>query len=176
MSQEVKLLKQTNTMEAMSKVFWPPSRWGARKLWRGSCRLSKYHSQKPESTRRTIFNQDSKLQLIVQTSSGNINSNVRARAKTHGRTPVSIELPRGRHLGSDACISLAQTPASFGLERPQLHCTRVHNKGLQTPTSPCARAQSIHACAKKIHAPQLARARRRVHLSCAHPNDARVGL
>src|SRR4051812_20653962 len=33
------------------------------------CRLSKYHSQKPESTRITIFNRDSKLQLIVQISS-----------------------------------------------------------------------------------------------------------
>src|SRR3954471_4327996 len=68
-------------------------------------RLSKYHSQKPESTRRTIFNRDSTLQLIVQILSGNDNSSVRARAKTHGRTPVSIELPRGRHLGSNACIS-----------------------------------------------------------------------
>src|SRR4051812_18332422 len=69
------------------------------------CRLSKYHSQKPESTRRMIFNRDSTLQLIIQISSGNVNSSVRTRAKTHGRTPVSIELPRGRHLGSDACIS-----------------------------------------------------------------------
>src|SRR4051812_44912173 len=76
------------------------------------CRLSKYHSQKPESTRRTIFNRDSILQLIVQILSGNVNSSVRARAKTHGRTPVSIELPRGRHLGSDACIFWAQMPAS----------------------------------------------------------------
>src|SRR3954469_25108155 len=105
MSQEVKRLKQTNTMEAMSKVFQPPSRYGARKLWRGSCRLSKYHSKKPESTRRTIFNRDSTLQLIFQISSGNVNSNVRARSKTHGRTPVSIEPPRGRYLGSDASIS-----------------------------------------------------------------------
>src|SRR5436189_6408706 len=104
MSQEVKRLKQTNTMEAMSKVFRPPSRQGARKLWRGSCRLSKYHSQKPESTRRKIFNRDSTLQLIVQISSGNVNSSVRARTKTREHTPVSIELPRGRHLGSDACI------------------------------------------------------------------------
>src|SRR4051812_11039946 len=62
-------------------------------------------AKKPESTRRTIFNRDSTLQLIVQISSGNVNSSVRARTKTHGRTPVSIELPRGRHLGSDACIS-----------------------------------------------------------------------
>src|SRR4051812_17185745 len=69
------------------------------------CRLSKYHSQKPESTRRTIFNRGSTLQLIVQISSENVNSSVRARTKTHGRTLVSIELPRGRHLGSDACIS-----------------------------------------------------------------------
>src|SRR5436190_17612102 len=68
-------------------------------------RLSKYHSQKPESTRRMIFNQDSTLQLIVQISSGNVNSSVRARAKTHGHTPVLIELPRGRHLGSNTCIS-----------------------------------------------------------------------
>src|SRR5436190_19906875 len=104
MSQEVKLLKHTNTMEVMSKVFRPPSRYGARKLWRGSCRLSKYNSQKPESTRRTIFNRDSTLQLIFQISSGNVNSSVRAQAKTHGRAPVSIELPRGGHLGSDACI------------------------------------------------------------------------
>src|SRR5205809_7163885 len=88
------------------------------------CRLSKYHSQKPESTRRTIFNQDSTLQLIVQISSGNVNSSVRALAKTHRCTPVSIELPRGRHLGLDACISMAQTPASFGLECPHLHCIR----------------------------------------------------
>src|SRR3954463_2151744 len=105
MSQEVKPLKQTNTMEAMSKVFQPPSYFGDRKLWSGSCRLSKCNSQKPKSTRRTIFNRGSTLQHIVQISSGNVNSSVRARAKTHGRTPVSIELPRGRHLGSDACIS-----------------------------------------------------------------------
>src|SRR3954462_14533307 len=115
MSQEVKPLKQTNTMEVISKVFRPPSNYGDRKLWRGSYRLSKYNSQKPESTRRTIFNRGSTLQLIVQISSGNVNSSVRARAKTHGRTPVPIELPKGRHLDSDACISKVPTPASFGL-------------------------------------------------------------
>src|SRR5436190_19662455 len=104
MPQEVKPLKQTNTMEAISKVFRPPSYYGARKLWRGSYRLSKYNSKKSESTRRTISNWGSTLQLIVQISSGSVNSSVRARAKPHGRTPVSIELPRGRHLGSDACI------------------------------------------------------------------------
>src|SRR5436305_13793090 len=74
--------------------------------------------------RRTIFNRDSTLQLIVQISSGNVNSSVRARAKTHGRTPISIELPRGRHLGSDACSFWAQMPASFRLKRPHLHCTK----------------------------------------------------
>src|SRR5436189_5295413 len=74
--------------------------------------MSKCDSQKPESTRRTIFNRDSTLQLIVQISNGNVNSSVRARAKTHGRTPASIELPRGRHLGPDACIFWARTPAS----------------------------------------------------------------
>src|SRR3954463_4896141 len=131
------------------------------------CRLLKYHSQKPESTRRTIFNRNSTLQLIVQISSGNVNSSVKARAKTHGRTPVSIELPRGRHLGSDACISLAQTPASFGLECPHLHCTRVHNKGLQMPTSSCARAQlKIRAPKRCPRLPPLARVQ----------EDTRVGL
>src|SRR3954471_8466845 len=107
-------------MEAMSKVFQPPSCKGARKLWRGSCRLLKYHSQKPESTRRTIFNRDSTLQHFVQISSGSVNSSVRARAKTYGSTPVSIELPRGRRLGSkclhllgpDACIIGAPMPSS----------------------------------------------------------------
>src|SRR4051812_22926512 len=84
------------------------------------CRLSKYHSQKPESTRRTIFNRDSTLQHFVQISSGSVNSSVRARAKTYGSTPVSIELPRGRHLGFkclhllglDACIIGAPMPSS----------------------------------------------------------------
>src|SRR3954470_5425446 len=107
-------------MEAISKVFRPPSRWGARKLWRGSCKQSKYHSQKPESTRRKIFNRDSTLQHFVQISSGSVNSSVRARAKTYESTPVSIELPRGRHLGSkrlhllspDACIIGAPMPSS----------------------------------------------------------------
>src|SRR4051812_22611540 len=32
-----------------------------------------------------------------------------------------------------------------------------------------------HACTKKIHAPQLACSKRRVHLSCARPRDARSG-
>src|SRR4051812_26165093 len=59
-------------------------------------------AKKSESTRRTIFNRDSTLQLIVQISSGNVNSSVKARAKSHGHTQVLIELPRGRHLGSDA--------------------------------------------------------------------------
>src|SRR3954469_13215832 len=112
MPQEVKPLKQTNTMEAMSKVFRPSSYYGARKLWRGSCRLSKCDSQKPEFTRRTIFNRSSTLQFIVQISSGSVNSSVRARAKSHGCTPASIELPRGRHLGSNACIFWARTLAS----------------------------------------------------------------
>src|SRR5436189_530655 len=74
-------------------------------------------AKKPESTRRTIFNQDSTLQLIVQISSGNVNSSVRARAKTHGRTPVLIELPRGKHLGSDACI-LGPDASTIGARMP----------------------------------------------------------
>src|SRR3954464_3257909 len=90
------------------------------------CRLSKYDSKKPESTRRTIFNRGSTLQFIVQISSGNVNSSVRARAKAHRRTPVSIELPRGRHPGSDVCIFwgsnariyIAQECAAFGVKSP----------------------------------------------------------
>src|SRR5256886_13695103 len=77
------------------------------------CRLSKYHSQKSESTRRTIFNRDSTLQLIVQISSRNVNSSVRARAKTRGRTPVSIELPRGRHLRSEEHTSELQSQSNL---------------------------------------------------------------
>src|SRR3954463_2222585 len=100
-----------------------------------------------------ICNWDSTLQLIVQISSGNVNSSVRARANTHGRAPVSIELPRGRHLGSDAYISYAHMPAPFGLECPHLHCTRVHNKGLQMPTSSCAKAQLKIRASKKMPAP-----------------------
>src|SRR3954466_74781 len=87
-------------MEAMSKVFRPHSSYGAWKLWRRSCRLSKCDSPKPESTRRTIFNWGSILQFIVQIFGGSVNSSVRARAKAHGRTPALIELPRGRLLGS----------------------------------------------------------------------------
>src|SRR5436189_6123978 len=91
-----------------------------------SCRLSKYNSQKPESTRRTIFNRGSALQFIVQISSRSVNSSVRARVKAHRRTPVSIELPRGRHLGSDACIFWPQTPASPLLKSPQHLATNAY--------------------------------------------------
>src|SRR3954463_10356446 len=114
-------------MEAMSKVFRPPSRYVARKLWRGSCRLSKYHSQKPESTRRTIFNRDSTLQYFVQISSGSVNSSVRARAKTYGSTPVSIELPRGRHLGSKCLHLLGPDACIIGVPMPpSLHKSAQH--------------------------------------------------
>src|SRR5436190_21318331 len=58
-------------------------------------------------------------------------------------------------------------PASFGLECPHLHCTRVHNKGLQMPTSSCARAQF------KIRAPK--KCPRLPPLACVQ-EDTRVGL
>src|SRR4051812_24319051 len=116
------------------------------------CRLSKYHSQEPESTRRTIFNRGSTLQLIVQISSGNINSSVRARSKTHGRTLVSIELPKGRHLGSDACIFWARTSAST------LH-TSAQQGSPDAYISLCKRTiQNMHAPRRytrpSIHAPR----------------------
>src|SRR3954470_10001858 len=43
-------------------------------------------------------------------------------------------------------------PASFGLECSHRHCTRVHNKRPQTPTSPCARAQLKTRASKKMPA------------------------
>src|SRR3954470_8660176 len=56
-------------------------------------------------------------------------------------------------------------PALFGLECPHLHCTRVHNKGLQRPTSPCVRAQlKIRASKRYARRPP-----------CVRPRDARVG-
>src|SRR5436189_4796637 len=51
-------------------------------------------------------------------------------------------------------------PASFGLECPHLHCTRVHNKGLQMPTSPCARAQLWRASKKMPASPPHTRVER----------------
>src|SRR3954468_4371400 len=45
-------------------------RYRAWKLWTGSCRLSKYHSPNSESTRSTLFNRGSTLQIIVQISNG----------------------------------------------------------------------------------------------------------
>src|SRR3954464_10273753 len=119
-----------------------------------------------------IFNRNSTLQHFVQILSGNVNSSVRARAKTYGSTPVSIELPRGRHLGLNACISLTPAPASFGLQCPHLHCTRVHNKRPQTPTSPCARAQLKTRASKKMRGSATSHARLP---PCVLPKDARVG-
>src|SRR4051812_40581045 len=57
-------------------------------------------------------------------------------------------------------------PASFGLECPHLHCIRVHNKGLQMPTPPCARAQPKTRASKRCP--------RRP--PCVRPKGARVGL
>src|SRR3954466_10117618 len=36
-------------------------------------------------------------------------------------------------------------PASFELECPHLHCTRVHNRGIQTPTSSMCKS-TTHTC------------------------------
>src|SRR3954468_18923556 len=146
-------------MEAMSKVFRPPSRYGARKLWRGSCRLSKYHSQKPESTRRTIFNRDSTLQHFVQISSGSVNSSVRARAKTYGSTPVSIELPRGRHLGSKCLHLLDPEACIIGVSMPS---STLHKSAQQE-----ALDAYIFMCKSTVQDARVA-------MSYAHPRDARV--
>src|SRR3954469_21943883 len=121
--------------------------------------MSKYHSQKSESTRRTIFNRGSTLQFIVQISSGNVNSSVRARAKTHGRTPLLIELPRGRHLlGPDACIFWVRTPAST-----------LHKSAQQ-------RAPDAYIFHEQEHNPYM-RAQRGYTRPCLHaPRDACILL
>src|SRR3954465_4723971 len=80
-------------------------------------------------------------------------------------------------------------PASFGLECSHLHCTRVHNKRLQTPTSPCARAQLKTRASKKMPASTRVQEDARVYSSRARPRrcprllllarvqeDARVSL
>src|SRR3954462_11608855 len=165
-------------MEAMSKVFRPPSRKGARKLWRGSCRLSKYHSQKPESTRRKIFNRDSTLQHFFQISSGSVNSSVRTRAKTHGRTPVSIELPRGRHLGSkclhllgpDACIIGAPMPSSLH-KNAQQEALDAYIFMCKSTIQRCARPRDTRAATTCTRPRDT-----RVAMTCTRLRDARVGL
>src|SRR5436189_1581778 len=148
------------------------------------CRLSKYHSKKSESTRRTIFNRGSTLQLIVQISSGNVNSSVRARAKTHGRTTVSIELPRGRHrlrrlhlLGPDARIFWAQMPASTlhksaqqkGPERLHLH-VQEHNLR-HACLRRCPRRREFKKMPASPHQTRVERYARRP--PCARRKDAR---
>src|SRR4051812_46704205 len=96
-------------------------------------------NQKTESTRRTIFNHGSALRYIVQISSENANSSVRARAKAHRRTPVSIELPRGRHLGSNACIFWARTPASSLRKSAQQLTSNAYIFYAQEHTHTCMR-------------------------------------
>src|SRR3954471_13582786 len=66
--------------------------------------------------------------------------------------------PRRLHLlGSNARIYIAQECTTMGSRRLHL---------------PCARAQPIQACTKRIHAPLHACAKRRVHLPCTRPRDA----
>src|SRR4051812_42360529 len=55
-----------NTFELLCHLYSRTTRLACRPHIRHVCRLSKYHSQKPESTRRTIFHRDSTFQLIVQ--------------------------------------------------------------------------------------------------------------
>src|SRR3954470_749108 len=165
-------------MEAISKVFRPPSRWGARKLWRGSCRLSKYHSQKPESTRRKIFNRDSTLQHFVQISSGSVNSSVRTRAKTHGRTPVSVELPRGRHLGSKCLHLLGPDACIIGAPMPSSLHKSAQQEALDAYIFMCK--STIQICARPSDTRVATTCTRprdtRVAMTCALLRDARVGL
>src|SRR3954467_6558781 len=58
-------------------------------------------------------------------------------------------------------------PASLGLQCPHLHCTRVHNKRPQMPTSPCARAQFKMRASKKMPASTRAQKDARIATSYA---------
>src|SRR5436190_8922596 len=148
------------------------------------CRLSKYHSQKPESTRRKIFNQDSTLQHFVQISSGSVNSSVRARAKTYGSTPISIELPRGKHLGSKcmhllgpgACIIGAPMPSSLH-KSAQQEASDANIFMCKSTIQRCTRRHVIRA-SKDTRVATVIRASKntRVATSCARQRDTRVGL
>src|SRR2546430_14532720 len=151
--------------------------------------------------RRTIFNRNSTLQLIVQISSGNVNSSVRARAKTHGRTPVLIELPRGRHLaqmpafpkprrlhhlGSNARIYIAQECTTRGSRCLHL-LVQEHNSRHARPkdaqvvllwrASKKMPASSSSYVRGKIRAPPPRRAHRDARAtSYARQKHTRVGL
>src|SRR3954462_5163217 len=132
-----------------------------------------------------IFNRDSTLQHFVQISSGSVNSSVRARAKTYGSTPVSIELPRGRHLGSkclhllgpDACIIGAPMPSSTSHKSAQQEASDAHISMCKSTIQRCARRHVIRA-SKGTRVATVIRASKntRVATSCARPRDTRVGL
>src|SRR4051812_46984220 len=118
MSRRVTLLKQTNTMEAMSKVFQPlcdtePGNFGGGPVGyqniTAKLRVYEKHALQPG------------LYTSIHCSNiqRSINSSVRAQAKTHRRTPVSIELPKthARATQPHMCkrqASRLQTPASLG--------------------------------------------------------------
>src|SRR3954465_9680550 len=118
MSQRVTLLKQTNTMEAMTKVFQPlcdtePGNFGGGPVGcqNITAKLRVYEKQVLQPGLNTS-NYCSNIQR-------NVNSSVRARVKTHRRTPVSIELLKIHARAIQPCIcnrqaSRLQTPASLG--------------------------------------------------------------
>src|SRR3954465_4753375 len=156
----------------------PPKRTWSARVPTNDCRLSKYHSQKPESTRRKIFNRDSTLQHFVQISSGSVISSVRTRAKTPGRTPVSIELPRGRHLGSkclhllgpDACIIGAPMPSSLH-KSAQQEALDAYIFMCKSTIQRCARPRDTRVATTCTHPRDT-----RVAMTCTRLRDARVGL
>src|SRR3954471_11875194 len=77
----------------------------------------------------------------------------------------TFRLRRLHLLGPDACIFWVRTPASTLHKSAQQEAPDAY-------ISLCKEHNPRHACTEKIHAPQLARAKRRVHLSCTRPRDA----
>src|SRR3954467_2800951 len=57
--------------------------------------------------------------------------------------------------------------ASFGLECPHLHCTRVHNSGLQTPTS-SMRKSTTYTCTRQEDTRAMACTRQETRASHLH--------
>src|SRR3954463_5040368 len=58
-------------------------------------------------------------------------------------------------------------PISFGLERSHLYCTRVHNSGLQTPTSSMCKS-TTHTCMGQEDTRALACTRQETRASHLH--------
>src|SRR3954466_9062995 len=125
-----------------------------------------------------IFNRDSTLQHVVQISSGSVNSSVRARAKTYGSTPVSIELPRGSHLGSKCLHLLGRDACIIGAPMPSSLHKSAQQEALDAYIFMCK--STIQRCARRrdTHVATTCTRLRDTHVAVTYVRlrDARVGL